>query len=138
MTAVAVSASNLRLFTLQPLIPLDKSFLRLIQSVAVLNESALPVWAENFEWRHDEEAVYFDEREWRGLKQKPAQHRVDLYTILRGLVKMFDPKYDLSIPERQVVLKALFEQNVKKNVLELQPQTVSHIVQLALFDQVIW
>lgn len=139
MSAVAsVAASNIRLFTLQPMIPLDKDFLRLIQRVAVENENALPAWAENFEWRRNEEAVYFDEREWRTLRQKPAQHRVDLYTILRGLTKVFEPQHDISIPSRQIVLKALFEQKANTSVLELQPLVVSRIVQLALFDQVIW
>lgn len=125
-------------FTLQPQIPLDKDFLRLIQSVAIHNENALPVWAENFQRREEEEAVYFDEREWRTLKQAPAPHRVDLYTILRGLVKVFEPKYDISIAMRQTVLKALFEQKANTSVLQLQPMVVSRIVQLALFDQVIW
>lgn len=139
MTAVAtVSASNLRLFTLQPMMPLDKDFLRMIQRIAVENENALPVWAENFEWRRNEEAVYFDEREWRTLKQKPAQHRIDLYTILRGLTKVFEPQYDISIAMRQIVLKAMFEQQAGTSVLHLQPLVVSRIVQLALFDQVIW
>lgn len=131
-------AANLRLFTLQPQIPLDKEFLRMIQSIAVNNEEALPVWAENFQSRPDEEAIYFDEREWRGLNQPPAPHRVDLYTILRGLVKVFDPKYDISIPMRQVVLKALYEQKAKTSVLHLQPLVVSRVIQLALFDQVLW
>lgn len=139
MTVVAtISPSNLRLFTLQPMIPLDKDFLRLVQRIAVENENALPAWAENFEWRCGEEAVYFDEREWRGLKQKPAPHRVDLYTILRGLTKVFEPQHDISIAMRQIVLKALFEQQSNTSVLELQPLVVSRIVQLALFDQVIW
>lgn len=125
-------------FSLQPIIPLDKDFLRLIQRIAVENENAMPVWAENFEWRRDEEAVYFDEREWRTLKLKPAQHRVDLYTILRGLTKVFEPRHDISIAMRQTVLKALFEQQANTSVLQLQPMVVSRIVQLALFDQVIW
>ena len=137
-TAAAIPASNLRLFTLQPMIPLDKDFLRLIQRIAVESENALPVWAENFEWRRGEEAVYFDEREWRTLKQKPAQHRVDLYTILRGLTKVFEPQHDISIAMRQTVLKALFEQRANTCVLQLQPMVVSRIVQLALFDQVVW
>lgn len=131
-------SANLRLFTLQPQIPLDKDFLRLIQSIAVNNEEALPAWAENFRRREEEEAVYFDEREWRGVKPPPAPHRVDLYTILRGLVKVFDPKYDISIAMRQVVLKALFEQDANTSVLHLQPLVVSRIIQLALFDQVLW
>lgn len=125
-------------FTLQPQIPLDKDFLRLIQSIAVNNENALPMWAENFRRREEEEAVYFDEREWRGLNPQPAPHRMDLYTIMRGLSKVFEPKYEISIAMRQVVLKALFEQKANTSVLQLQPQAVSHIVQLALFDQVIW
>jgi hypothetical protein len=133
-----VSAAELARFTLQPMIPLDKDFLRLIQRIAVEHENALPVWAEFFTWCPEEEAVYFDEREWRGLKQKPAAHRMDLYTILRGMVKVFDPKYDLSIASRQMVLKALFEQKAATSVLALHPQTVSHIIQLSIFDQVIW
>lgn len=142
MTAVATTAlaANIRLFVLQPTMPLDKDFLRLIQRIAVENENALPVWAENFEWRKGEEAVYFDEREWRTLNRlmRPAQHRVDLYTILRGLTKVFEPKHDLSTAMRQTVLKALFEQKANTSVLQLQPLVVSRIVQLALFDQVIW
>lgn len=140
MTAIATTAlaANIRLFVLQPTMPLDKDFLRLIQRIAVENEEALPVWAENFEWRKGEEAVYFDEREWRILKQKPAQHRVDLYTVLRGLTKVFDPQYDISIAMRQAVLKALFEQKANTNVLWLQPTAVSRIIQLSLFDQVMW
>ena len=130
--------ASIRLFTLQPQIPLDKEFLRLVQSIAVHNENALSVWAENFQRREEEEAVYFDEREWRTLKQKPAPHRMDLYCILRGLVKVFDPKYDISIAMRQTVLKALFEQKANTSVLQLQPQAVSRIIQLSLFDQVIW
>lgn len=137
MTAVATALSS-RLFTLQPQIPLDKEFLRLVQSIAVHNENALPVWAENFRRREEEEAWYFDEREWRGLKQMPASHRMDLYTILRGLVKVFEPKYEISIAMRQVVLKSLFEQRANTSVLQLQPDAVSKVVQLALFDQVVW
>lgn len=125
-------------FTLQPMIPVDKDFLRLIQSIAVHNENALPVWAEHFQRREEEEAVYFDEREWRSLAPMPAPHRMDLYTILRGLVKVFEPKHDITIAMRQTVLKALFEQKAKTSVLQLQPQVVSRIVQLSIFDQVIW
>lgn len=125
-------------FTLQPTIPLDKDFLRMIQRVAVNHDEALPVWAEHFQGRPAEEAIYFCEREWRGLNPTPAPHRVDLYTIMRGLVKVFDPKYDLSISSRQMVLKALFEQKAATNVLQLHPQLVSRIIQLALFDQVLW
>jgi hypothetical protein len=133
-----VPVTELPRFTLQPMIPLDKEFLRLIQSIAVHNENALPVWAENFRRREEEEAWYFDEREWRGLKPQPAPHRMDLYTILRGLVKVFDPKYEVSIAMRQMVLKALFEQSAKTSVLTLHPQSVSQIIQLSIFDQVIW
>lgn len=137
-TAVAIPASNLRLFTLQPTMPLDKEFLRLIQSIAVHNKNALPAWAENFRRREEEEAWYFDEREWATLNPKPAPHRMDLYTVLRGLVKVFDPKYDISIAMRQIVLKSLFEQRAKTSVLTLQPQAVSRIIQLSVFDQVLW
>ncbi len=133
-----VSAADLARFTLQPMIPLDKDFLRMIQKIAVNHDEALPVWAEHFQGRPDEEAIYFCEKEWRGLSPTPAPHRVDLYCILRGLVKVFDPKYALSIAARQTVLKALFEQKAKTSVLELQPQLVSHIIQLAIFDQVVW
>lgn len=131
-------AASLRLFTLQPTIPLGKDFLRTIQQIAVNHTEALPVWAENFSSRPAEEAIYFDEREWRGLSPSPAPHRVDLYTIMRGLVKVFDPKYDISIATRQLVLKALFEQDAPTSVLHLHPQVTSKVVQLALFDQVIW
>ena len=133
-----VSAVERAAFTLQPTIPLDKAFLRMIQQIAVTNENALPVWAEHFQRREEEEAVYFCEREWRGLSPQPAPHRMDLYTILRGLVKVFDPKYDVSIAMRQMVLKALFEQKAPTSVLQLHPQSVSHIVQLSIYDQVIW
>lgn len=124
--------------TLQLMIPLDKDFLRRIQMIAVDHKEALPVWAENFSGRPDEEAIYFDEKEWRGLSPSPAPHRVDLYTILRGLVKVFDPKYGVSVTMRQVVLKSLYEQNAPTSVLDLHPQVVSKIIQLAIFDQVIW
>lgn len=127
-------------FSIQPMIPLDKDFLRKLQRIAVNHEEALSVWAECFQGRPEEEAIYFREKEWRGLdpRAQPAPHRVDLYCILRGLVKVFDSKYDLSIPTRQVVLKALFEQGAKTNVLELHPRVISMIIQLAIFDQVIW
>ncbi len=133
-----VSAPDLHRFTLQPMIPVDKDFLRMIQKIAVDNEEALPVWAEHFQGRPAEEAIYFCEKEWRGLSPLPAPHRVDLYCILRGLVKVFDPKYDISIAMRQMVLKALFEQKANTNVLQLHPQVVSRIIQLAIFDQVVW
>lgn len=133
-----VSAAELARFTLQPMIPLDKDFLRMLQRIAVNHDEALPVWAEHFQGRPAEEAIYFCEKEWRGLSPLPAPHRVDLYCIMRGLVKVFDPKYDLSIQTRQIVLKALFEQYAKTSVLELHPQVVSKIIQLAIFDQVIW
>lgn len=125
-------------FTLQPMIPLDKDYLRLIQKIAVNHDEALPVWAEHFQGRPAEEAIYFCEREWRGLDPMPAPHRVDLYAIMRGLVKVFDPKYAVSIATRQMVLKSLFEQKANTNVLQLHPQVVSQIIQLSLFDQVIW
>lgn len=133
-----VSAAELARFTLQPMIPLDKDFLRMLQRIAVNHDEALPVWAEHFQGRPAEEAIYFCEKEWRGLNPLPPPHRVDLYCIMRGLVKVFDPKYDLSIQTRQIVLKALFEQYAKTSVLELHPQVVSKIIQLAIFDQVIW
>ncbi len=133
-----VAAPEPHRFTIQPTIPLGKDFLRQLQKLAVEHEEALPVWAEHFQLRPEEEAVYFCEKEWRGLNPQPAPHRVDLYCILRGLVKVFDLKYDISIPMRQVVLKALFEQYARTNVLELHPQVISKIIQLALFDQVVW
>lgn len=133
-----LTEAQLPRFMLQPTIPLDKDFLRKLQKIAVNHEEALPVWAEHFQSRPAEEAVYFCEKEWRGLPPQPAPHRVDLYTIMRGLVKVFDPKYDISIAMRQVVLKALFEQYAPTSVLDLHPQVVSKIIQLSLFDQVIW
>ena len=138
LEALSVESLCLPRFTLQPTIPLDKDFLRLIQKIAVEHEEALPVWAEHFTSNPSEEAVYFCEKEWRGLSFSPAPHRMDLYTIMRGLSKVFYPKYDISIAMRQMVLKALFEQGSKTNVIELHPQAVSRIIQLSLFDQVIW
>lgn len=140
ITATVAESATPR-FTIQPMIPLDKDFLRLIQRVAVQNQSSLPVWAENFQWRDKEEAVYFTEREWRGLKPQPAQHRVDLYTVMRGLTKVFDPKHDLTIAMRQTVVRSLYEQPhhlYGTNILQLQPHVPSQIIQLALFDQVVY
>lgn len=125
-------------FVLTPSIPLDKDFLREVQRIAVNDPMALPVWAMNFSWRPEEEAVYFQEKEWRSLDVTPAPHRVDLYTIQRGLLKIFDVKYDVSIATRQMVLRALFEQQNKPSILSLHPLSMSQVVQLALFDQVIW
>lgn len=129
-------------FTIQPTIPLDKDYLRELLAIAVENQAALPVWASGFEWRPTEEAVYFCEREWDSLclrgGARPPPHRVDLYSVMRGLTKVFDVKYEMSIAARQMVLRSLFEQNVRPNVLSLQPGIVSQIIQLSLFDQIIW
>lgn len=125
-------------FMLTPLIPLDKEFLRELQRLAIEDAQALPVWAENFRLKPTEEAVYFDEKEWRGLNPMPASHRVDLYAIQRGLVKVFNPKYNLSIAMRQMVLRSLFEQQDRPNIMQLHPHSVSQIIQLAIFDQVVW
>lgn len=129
-------------FMLTPLIPLDKEFLREVRRIAIEDAQALPVWAENFRLKPEEEAVYFDEKEWREVSStvtiRPASHRVDLYTIQRGLVKVFNPKYDLSIAMRQMTLRALFEQQDRPNILQLHPRVVSQVIQLAVFDQVVW
>lgn len=124
-------------FMLAPLIPLKVEFLRGIQHQAVNDARALPVWAENFSGRPAEEAVYFDEKEWRGLNPAPRPHRIDLYGIQRGLLKVFDAKYNLSITSRQIVFQALYDQG-RYNILLLNPNVVSEIIQLALFDQVIY
>lgn len=125
-------------FILQVSIPLDKNYLRSIQQKAVNDPLALSVWAENFSGRPSEEAIYFDEKEWRGLDPKPAPHRVDLYTIQRGLIKMLDPKYNIGIASRQMVLRSLFEQPSKGHILTYHPMSISWLIQLALFDQVVY
>src|ERR1700741_125097 len=104
-----MSANANAVFTLSPQLPLDKAFLRDLLKIAVNNPRARPGWAENFVIKPEEEAVYFDEKEWRDLPIKPASHRVDLYTIMRGMVKVFDPKYEVNIATRQMVLRALYE-----------------------------
>jgi hypothetical protein len=133
-----MSANTNAIFTLSPQFPLDKTFLRDLLRIAVRDPLALPGWAENFVMKPEEEAIYFDEKEWRDLPTKPAPHRVDLYTILRGMVKVFDPKYDVGIATRQMVLRALYEQDAKPNILKMFPRAISGVIQLALFDQVIW
>jgi hypothetical protein len=124
-------------FMLTPLVPLDKEFLRELRRIAIEDKEALPAWAENFRFKPEEEAVYFDDKEWRDLDPKPASYRVDLYTLQRGLVKVFDPKHELSIAMRQMVLRSLFEQQARPNILQMHPLAVSRIIQLALFDQVV-
>ena len=137
-STAATSAPDIARFALQVQIPLDKDFLRQLQKLAVYNPSALPVWADNFRWKEEEEAVYFDEREWRSLEIRPTPHRVDLYCIVRGLNKVFDPRYDVNVTMRQLVLRALFEQKDRAPILGLHPETVSRIIQLAVYDQIIW
>lgn len=125
-------------FTLSPLFPLNKDFLREIQRVAMTEPHACPVWGEGFTPEPNEEAYYFLNKEWRELDLPPPAHRVDLYAIQRGLLKVFDARYDIGIAIRQAVLKALFEQNARPSVFEACPRTASIIVQLSLFDQVIY
>lgn len=133
--AQATDGSVVSRFMINPLIPIDKEFLRELQRIAVQDPQALSVWAENYESRPEEEAVYFMEKEWCTLPNMPTPHRVDLYTIQRGLAKVFDIQYKVSIAFRQTVLRALFEQQARPSVLSMQPRMVSHIIQLALFDQ---
>jgi hypothetical protein len=123
-------------FTLNPTFPLDKDFLREIQRIAMTEPHACPVWAEGFTPVPSEEAYYFMEKEWRDLDMPPAAHRIDLYAIQRGLLKVFDLRYNLSIAVRQAVLKALFEQKARPSVFEACPRVASIVVQLTLFDQV--
>lgn len=125
-------------FTLNPTFPLDKDFLREIQRIAMTEPHACPVWAEGFTPVPAEEAYYFLSKEWRGLDVSVPPHRIDLYAIQRGLLKVFDLRYDVSIAVRQAVLKALFEQKARPSVFEACPRVASIVVQLTLFDQVIY
>lgn len=136
--AQILSAPSIARFTLAPVIPLDKAYLKNLQLIAVGGPNGLSTWAENFEHMPAEETFFFDEQEWCGLDPKPIPHRLDLYTLQRGLLKVFDSKYDVSISTRQLVLHSLFEQHASPNILSMHPMVASRIVQLALFDQIVY
>jgi hypothetical protein len=129
-------AQGLPGFTVSARWPISKDYLRALQRIAVEDSMALPSWAHQFNWDRSQEAVYFREKEWGELNI--AQHRVDLYTIQRGLHRVFDRNYDLSIAFRQVVLRSIFEQSATSDVMQVQPRVVSGVIQLALFDQVVY
>lgn len=129
-------------FTISPMFPLTKDFLRHVQQVAMTDKLACPVWGTYFRRKEDEESWYFEEKEWAHLGEhapKPAPHRVDLYTIHRGLEKVFNVRtQEISIAARQAVLKAIFEQDARPSIFDACPRLASHVVQLALFDQVVY
>lgn len=141
MTTIANVQDSQPRFTLTVQIPMSKDFLRHVQRIAMTNPNACPRWGKVVERRDDQGPTYlFDEHEWEGLQLRPPPHRIDLYTIQRGLAKIFDAKYQLSMATRQMVLRALFEQTIngQNGVLALLPSLCDQIVQLALYDQVVY
>lgn len=77
-----------------------------------------------------------DEKDWDKSEPKavPEAHRVNTQTIFRGLVKLLDPKYDIPIRERLEVYDFLYGHRH----WHVSSSIGSHIVQLALFDQLIY
>lgn len=126
--------------SISPLIPLSQDFLVAMLDVAATDPEAVSVWAWHIEKTGaDDSPIYlFDEREWdtRRPEAVPPKLRLDIYALTRGLYKCFLPQYQISIAFRQQVLRWLFERD--ERTMRLMPRVVDQIVQLALFDQVIY
>lgn len=137
-------------FTLTPTIPLDKEWLRETLVVAMAHSMAVPAWGRIVKILPDEGPTYLvDEREWdaemgragndeASIRLRPPSHRVDLYTLQRGLLKAFDLKYSMGVGNRMLLFKSLFEQNRRPSVFEVSPFVLSEVIQLALFDQIVY
>lgn len=126
--------------SISPMMPLSQDFLVAMLDVAATDPQAVSVWAWNIEKTGpDDSPIYlFDEREWdtRRPEAVPPKLRLDIYAMTRGLYKCFMPQYQISIAFRQQVLRWLFERD--ERAMRLMPKVVDQIVQLALFDQVIY
>lgn len=139
-------------FTLTPTIPLDKEWLRETLAVAMAHSMAVPAWGKVVKMIPGEGPTYLvDEREWDAdfgthpgndyearFALRPPSHRVDLYTLQRGLLKAFDLKYSMGVGNRMLLFKSLFEQNRRPSVFEVSPFVLSEVIQLALFDQIVY
>lgn len=144
MAATPAKLAGLPLATITPSIALSHGFLLVLLDVAVTDPQAIQVWACNIEEApslSSRSSVYtFDEKEWdtRLPAAVPPPHRLDTYALTRGLYKCFEARHDLTIPFRQQVLRWLFEQESCAQSVRVMPKVVDKIVQLALFDQVIY
>lgn len=123
-------------FMLHPLIPLKPEYLAWVRDCALTE--GIQSWG-----RVDRivkigavETYLVVEKEWDGLKQAPMPHQVDLHTIVRGLDKVFDLRYDLPIEVRHLVLTSLYDPSWGPR--HLKPRTCDVILQLALFDQLVY
>lgn len=122
--------------TLSISIPLHESLLRQILKTAIDNPQGCLQWAQVV--GHEDGVYLLDEKEWAAVVGTvPPSHRVDLYTVARGLHKVFETRHNLPVATRQMVLRALFEQS-EETVLVLLPELCSAIIQLALFDQLVY
>lgn len=137
-------------FTLTPVIPLDKEYLRELLRVATSHVTCIRAWGTVVRVLEDQGPTYLvDEKEWdaemgragndeASIRLRPPSHRVDLYCLQRGLHKVFEAKYHISLATRQIVLRSLFEQSARPCVFAVAPFALSEIVQLALFDQIVY
>jgi len=140
MNATAEAARPV--FTLTPVIPLDKEYLRELLKVAMNHVACVRSWGVVMGCLPEQGPTYLvDEKEWAGnidQHMRMPSHRIDLYTLQRGLLKVFDAKYRISLSTRQMVLRSLFEQDRRPCVFAVAPFALSEIIQLALFDQIVY
>lgn len=136
-------------FNLSLTLPLSKEFLRGVQVIAM---TAQPLgvlsWAHVVDIKHDQGPTYLIRCvEWDdiGLDAEPPEPlSVDLYTVQRGLAKAFDARFEheIIVADRIHLVRAVLMQQVSPQVgaavLAEQPLLLSRVVQLALFDQVIY
>lgn len=129
-------------YTIQPVIPLDRAFLNECMRIAIDNPECLCAWAviNKQALELDRPPICVDIVVWAQEKEWPegTPLRIDINTLQRGLYKVFDTNQALSIPTRQLVLKALFEQAARPTVFEVAPRVLSDVIQLAVFDQVVY
>lgn len=123
--------------------PTARPYLVGVLTVAMTHPEAALVWANHIMKLEDFKDTWtFDEREWDALvwdiAVRPLPHRIDIFTVMRGLTKVFDARYSISLAARQAVLRSLYEQHMPTTVLYLLPHVTSQIIQLAVYDQVIY
>lgn len=123
--------------TLALTFPLHESFLLEILTCATTRPEGVLRWSEPVP------AMRPPAMHLRPLREPdepiPPPYRVDLYTLQRGLLKCFDVhQTGVSLAERQVLLRALYEQHITPGVLTLTPGLCDKIIQLALFDRVVY
>lgn len=136
------------IFMLSLSLPLSKEFLRGVQAIAMAaNPLGVTSWADVVNIQQDRGPTYYltchDWAEVEPSGVRPDPLAVDLYTIQRGLTKIFEPQFDPEIPitDRITVFRAALMQQTSAHIgaaVLSDPLLLSRIVQLSLFNQIIY